>query len=547
MNMLIRLAGGRVIDPVNHRDEIGDLWIRDGRIIAAPDHEQPDQLHDVSGKIVMAGAIDIHSHIAGGNVNTARMLLPEAHSKHRPRPAATPLSTAGWSTFETGVIYAQMGFTTVIEPAIVPHNALHAHLELADIPIIDKGTLSVLGNDDFLLSLLRSGEGANAIADYVGSTLAASNAIGVKCINAGAATAFKYNVRAFNLDDVVPAYGMTSRQIVEALQQAVGQLKIPHPLHLHSNNLGIPGNVETAIATIEAARGMPVHLAHLQFYSYGTEGGHGFSSASARLAEVVNANKNVTVDIGQVMFRQTVTISSDVMRQFNATGTARPKKSVIMDGDSNGGGIVPYVYRSNDFYNVVQWASGLELFLLTNDPMRVFFTTDHPNGAPFTTYPDIFALLMDRDFREKWIADLPAAAIDVTTLRSISREYTLPEIATMTRAAPAKLLGLTDRGHLGAGALADVAVYHDDKDRAQMFRAAHLVFKDGDLVVRDGRVTHYRWGRALKVAPGYDTAMDRRLSTYYDDLYGVSRDMFKVQPHAVTTRENAFEDVACVP
>ncbi len=224
--MLIRLAGGRVIDPVNHRDEVGDVWIRDGRIVDAPEHEQPDESHDVGGKIVMAGAIDIHSHIAGGNVNTARMLLPEAHSKHRPRPAGTPLSTAGWSTFETGVIYAQMGFTTVIEPAIVPQNALHAHLELADIPIIDKGTLSVLGNDDFLLSLIRSGEGANAIADYVGSTLNAANAIGIKCINAGAATAFKYNVRAFSLDDVVPAYGMTSRQIVESLQQAVTTLKI---------------------------------------------------------------------------------------------------------------------------------------------------------------------------------------------------------------------------------------------------------------------------------------------------------------------------------
>ena len=543
--MLIRLAGGRVVDPVNNRDAIGDLWIRDGRIIDPPEHEQPDEHHDVSGKIVMAGAIDIHSHIAGGNVNTARMLLPEAHSKHRPRPAGTPLSTAGWSTFETGVIYAQMGFTTVIEPAIVPQNALHAHLELADIPIIDKGTLSVLGNDDFLLSLLRSGEGPNAIADYVGSTLNAANAIGIKCINAGAATAFKYNVRAFSLDDVVPAYGMTSRQIVEALQQAVdfenpASAASSFEQSRHSRQCRY-GARHDRCGTRHAA---PSRASAILFLRHGRQ--QGFSSAAARLAEAVNANKNVTVDIGQVMFRQTVTISSDVMRQYNASGTANPKKSVIFDGDSNGGGIVPYVYRSNDFYNVVQWASGLELFLLTNDPMRVFFTTDHPNGAPFTTYPDIFALLMDRDYRAKWIADLPAAAIDMTTLRSISREYTLQEVAIMTRAAPAKLLGLTDRGHLGAGALADVAVYHDDKDRAQMFRAAHLVFKDGDLVVREGRVIHYRWGRALKVNPGYDTAMDRRLSGYYDDLYGISRDVFKVRPHAVTAREHAFEEVACV-
>ncbi len=73
---------------------------------------------------------------------------------------------------------------------------------------------------------------------------------------------------------------------------------------------------------------------------------------------------------------------------------------MIVDGDGNGGGIVPYrLPRATDFYNAVQWAVGLELFLLIEDPWRVFFTTDHPNGAPFTAYPELFALLMDRDLR----------------------------------------------------------------------------------------------------------------------------------------------------
>ncbi|MGB8277003.1 MAG: formylmethanofuran dehydrogenase subunit A [Methylovirgula sp.] len=542
--MLIRLSGGRVIDPANGRDGIGDIWIRDDRIVEAAAGETPDMVHDVTGKIVMAGAIDIHSHIAGGNVNTARLLLPENHRAHTPRPAATPLSTAGWSTFETGCRYAAMGFTTVVEPAVMPHHALHAHLELADIPIIDKASLSVLGNDDFLLSLIRDGAGQAAIADYVATTLNATKGIGVKCINAGAAMAFKHNVHSFNLDDVVPAYNVSSRTIVEALQQAVIDLGIPHPLHLHTNNLGIAGNVETAIATIAAARGKPLHLAHLQFYSYGKEGKRGFSSAAAELAEAVNAHPNVTVDVGQVMFRQTVTISLDVLRQYNAMDTASPKKSVIWDGDTNGAGIVPFNYRSNNFYNAVQWASGLELFLLINDPMRVFFSTDHPNGAPYTTYPDLFALIMSHEMRTRWLADLPQAAVEMTTLPSITREYSFYDIAMMTRVAPAKLLGLRDRGHLGTGALADVAVYHDDPDRAAMFRFAHLVFKDGDLVIRDGRVTHYRFGRALKVSPTYDSGIDRRLARYYDDLYGISPDMFKVPPAALG-RDNAFGEVAC--
>ncbi len=324
--MLILLKGGRIVDPVNGRDEIGDLWIEDDRIVAAPQGRQPDEAHDVSGKIVMAGAIDIHSHIAGGNVNTARLLLPEKHQNRVPNPPALPLSTAKWSTFETGTIYASMGFTTVIEPAIVPHQALQAHLELSDIPIIDKGTLTILGNDDFLLSLLRDGEGPAAVADYVASTVGASNSLGVKCINAGGAAAFKYNARTFSLDDVVPFYGLTSRKIVESLQRAVKDLKIPHPLHLHANNLGIPGNVATALATIEAARGERLHFAHLQFYAYGSEGEKGFSSAAAELAAAVNAAPNVTVDVGQVMFRQTVTISADVLRQFSGAEMAQAKK-----------------------------------------------------------------------------------------------------------------------------------------------------------------------------------------------------------------------------
>ena len=285
----------------------------------------------------------------------------------------------------------------------------------------------------------------------------------------------------------------------------------------YCNNLGLAGNADTALATIAAAEGLPLHLAHLQFYGYGKEGGRGFSSAAARLAEAVNATKSVTIDVGQVMFGQTVTIS-DVLRQFNARKRASPKKWLIFDGDANGGGIVPYNYRAADFYNAVQWCVGLELFLLIDDPRRVFFT-DHPNGAPFTTYPDIRAAHGPRSARAM---DGGIAA------RGEGGDHACVHQAgifaqrgrTMTRRsgkAPRPRRSRTSR----SGAVADVAVYADDADRAKMFRAASLVFKDGDLVVRDGEVTHYRWGRALTVAPGHDRAIERRMRDYYSERYGL--------------------------
>jgi len=541
--MLTRIEGGQVIDPVNGRHGVGDVWIEDGIIVEPPAGRQPDTTIDATGCIVMAGAIDIHSHIGGGNVNTARLLLPEHHSAHLPRPTATPLSNLGWTAYQTGCLYAQMGFTTVVEPAMAPGNALHTHLELADIPIIDKATLAILGNDDFLLSLVRDNASTGMIEDYVAWTVASSRALGVKVINAGGSAAFKENVRTFSLDDVVPSYGVSSRNIVKVLQAAVTNLGIPHPLHVHCNNLGVPGAADTAAATIAAAEGVPLHLAHLQFYGYGTEGKRRFSSAASQLAELVNSTPEITVDVGQVMFGQTVTISSDVLRQFSARRNANPKKSVIIDGDGNGGGIVPYSYRK-DLYGSLQWAAGLELFLLINDPWRVFFTTDHPNGAPFTAYPALFELLMRREARSEMMEGLHRGALELTTLPSLDREYTLEEIAIMTRAAPAKLLGLTDRGHMGPGAIGDVAVYRKDADISKMFGAAAFVFKNGELVVKDGDVVALRWGKALRLMTQPDQAIVKRLETYHQERYGLSLDWFDFPDWAIG-REQPFGEVQC--
>lgn len=532
--MRIRLKGGTVYDPAHGIDgEVRDVWIEDGRIVADPGPDaRVDAEYDVAGRIVMAGAIDVHSHIAGGNVNSARMLLPEQHRAAMAQRLSLPFAGAKWSTFETGYRYARMGFTTVVEPAVLPVNALQAQLEFQDIPIIDKAGLAILGNDDLLLGMLRDGRPQAEVEGYVAWTLEATRCLGIKVINAGGANAFKDNVRTLNLDDEVPAYGLSSRTIIRRLQQAVHALNLPHPLHVHCNNLGVAGNVDTAVATIEAAEGLPMHLAHIQFYGYGAEGKRGFSSGAARLAEAINAHPNITVDIGQVLFGQTVTISGDSMRQFAARGMASPRKWVSWDSEcEGGGGIVPYDYRAKSYVNTLQWAIGLELFLLVDDPGRVFFTTDHPNGAPFTRYPELFRLLMDRDYRNRCLAGLNRAAVKMSLLPQLGREYSLYEIATMTRAAPSRLLGLADRGHLGPGAAADVAVYARREDWAATFAAAEWVFKDGEPVVRDGEIlpeAAARRGVVHAATPDFDRAIEQRVKAHFDRFYTLTLDSYKV-------------------
>lgn len=529
--MLIKLVGGEIYDPTQGlAGEIRDLFVRDGLIVSdAGPGARVDTVHDISGHIVMAGAIDIHSHIAGGNVNTARVLLPEQYRNVMARRFGQPFSTARWSSTDTGYRYARMGYTTVVEPAVLPANALDAHLQMADIPIIDTAGLAILGSDDFLLRLLRDKASQTQVDDYVAWTLNATRCLGLKVINAGGANAFKWNVRRFDLDDVVPFYGVSSRHILQALQRAVCDLGIPHPVHVHCNNLGMPGNVDTAVATMEAAQGLPMHLAHIQFYGYGQEGAKGFSSGAARLMEAFRRHPNITMDVGQVLFGRTVTISGDVTAQYSRRDDASPGKWVMWDAECDGaGGIVPYRYREKSFVNTLQWAIGLEIFLLAEDPWRVFFTTDHPNGAPFTAYPELIRLLMDAKYRQSCMERLNQEALALTLLPELKREFSLPEIAIMTRAAPARLLGLGDRGHLAPGAVADIAVYRPRSDPRAMFADAALVLKNGRVVVRDGEVVERVPGTAQVIQPGYDRRIERSVKAHFDRFYSLSLDNFKV-------------------
>lgn len=511
MSGTLRLRGGRVIDPTNGLDgQARDIGIRDGRIVALAAGEPAEDI-DIGGCVAMAGGIDLHTHIGGGKVNLARLLLPEQQRVQRASNCAgcTP------GTLAIGHRYAQMGYTAAFEPAMVPSNARHAHMEMGDVPILDHGAYVMLGNDELFLELLSkaNGEGDFAqIRDYTAWTLHASKAMGVKVVNPGGISAFKFNQRKLDVDENHVHWGVTPRRVVHTLARALKELGVPHPLHIHGSNLGVAGNIESTLATIAALEGLPAHLTHIQFHAYGTEGPKKFSSAALRLAEAVNANPNVSIDVGQIIFGQTVTASGDTMRQFANADMANPRKWIGADLENDAGcGVVPFKYREQSFVNALQWAIGLEIFLLVNDPWRVVLTTDHPNGGPFTSYPHLIRLLMDRSFRDEQLAKLHPDVAANSALKSITRELSLYEIAILTRAGPAKLLGLRDRGHLGAGAAADIAVYREDANRETMFTAPQYVFKDGRLVARAGTVVATPTGGTHFVEPSYDTAIEKTL------------------------------------
>ena len=460
----IRITGGRVHDPANDIDgEVREICLQDGKVVAdvGPDARRID----ARGMVVMPGGVDIHAHIAGPAVNAARKLSPDERRDHpMDRTEVLRSGTGGLvpSTFATGYRYSLLGYTTVVEAAAPPLAARHVLAELRDTPMIDKAFLILMGNNQVLFELIRESGGVVSarLRDAIAWWLQATGAYGVKLVNPGGVELWKQsNGHVDSLDEAVAGFGVTPRQVLEAIGGAVDELGLPHPVHIHANNLGAAGNADITLDTMRTLAGRQAHFAHLQFHSYGgtPEGGAGgMVSRAPELVDYLNDHPEITADVGQVMFGPAVTMTADayvsaLLRDLDGGKWINHDTEV-----ETGCGIVPYRYKAGNYVHALQWGIGLELFLLNRDPWQVMLSTDHPNGGSFLSYPKLIRLLMDRAFREDQMGRANQRAIRRTALPDgLDREYTLNEIAIITRAAPARRLGLRDKGHLGIGADAD--------------------------------------------------------------------------------------------
>ena len=135
-------------------------------------------------------------------------------------------------------------------------------------------------------------------------------------------------------------------------------------------------------------------------------------------------------------------------------------------------------------------------------------STDHPNGGSFLAYPQIIRFLMDRTYRADILKTCHPLVGKRSTLPDLEREYTLSEIAIITRAGPARILGLTNKGHLGPGADADITIYTPNENKQLMFEMPRLVIKSGRVIVEQGEIRDPLIGKTLHVAPEYDLEVE---------------------------------------
>ena len=213
--------------------------------------------------------------------------------------------------------------------------------------------------------------------------------------------------------------------------------------------------------------------------------------------------------MGFVTLDETTTMTADGPFEHHLTELNHLKWANADVELETAAGVVPYVYSPDVFVSGVQWAVGLELALLSKDMMRCHITTDHPNAGPFTRYPRVLKWLMSQKARDEQIKAFKASdkVVSQSQIAEIDRELSLFEVAQMTRAGPAKVLGLAHMyGGLKPGMDADVAVYdfnpekeHKPDEIEKAFSQVKFLWKTGTPIITDGEIVSHGNKRTLWV------------------------------------------------
>jgi formylmethanofuran dehydrogenase subunit A len=546
--LLIR--NGFVVDPKNGVNEVKDIAIRDGKIVDAVNPEEAEDI-DAGGRLVVAGGVDIHAHLATPKVDAGRVLRCD-QSRMDPYTYSDLCRSGVWAsvppTHITGYKFSELGYTFVTEAASAGVVARHTHEELGEIQPHDKIMFPLFDNHETVMDYARDKQ-YDKLAAFVAWMLRAAKGYTVKAVNPAGVCEWGWGGNVESLDQRISCFDVTPREIITGLIEASERLGLPHSLHLHANLLGRPGNSDITVQTMEIANKIPtnrpsglnLHMTHIQFHAYAGDNYITFKSGAEPVAKYIKEHKNISTDLGQVVFSDTTTMTADgpwewVLR--NISGNRWCNDDVELEC---GGGVVPYVFKRSSRVNAVQWAIGLEIALMVHDPWRVFPTTDHPNAGTFINYPFIASWLMSRKARENVLKEIKSGAQRRMILPSLDGEYTLQEYITSTRAGPARTLGLSDKGHLGIGADADVAIYDLDPKQelanapdklVRAFSQAWMTIKDGIVVQKAGKMVAIPKGRTYwidaQVAPDLAATVEQDIRQRFEKYYTVQFENYPV-------------------
>jgi len=546
-NKLI-IKNGLVYDPINNIEgEKKDILIESGKIIDKFSDTNNIKEIDANGKTVIPSALDIHTHIASQQVNWVR-LLGMNNSKFKE-------VWQGLALNKIAKDYISMGYTFILEANVFPSLAKQTIFNFQQLPVLDKGMLLNISNLWPLELEFQRGK-INDMAVFLSDLLSKTYGFGFKVYNPFECEVWNFKDLREDISKQGRLYNFSALDVYENIVRCVESLELPHSAHAHiegyENEIG-NRNLITLLEKIaslnlkspqdsklETNRAQIFHIAHANAYNN--------DGKTENLINLLNENQDFDVDVAFIGFNPiNPLITSDrrlISTMFTESILENPYKLISSAVEFEGDSFVSLRrFDKSDFNHCVLWGNAVDLALNINNKFQVSLSLNFPNYANITDIPEIAAWLISKQAREDFMKDLNSEFLKNHPLCSNEKSLTFPEFVTITRASPAKSLGLSAiKGNLGIGADADINILdinieaEDVSRRVEPLKNAlenvEYVIKAGNIVKKQNNIDlsingSIFWSNGTPETEGQEIILSRK-KDFYQKYSSMFYDSYKV-------------------
>ncbi len=458
------IKNGLVFDPLNNIDgEVKDILIENSKIVDKFSKEKEIKEINANGKTVIPAAIDIHTHIASQQVNWVRLLGTK-----------NELFKNVWNRLTLKNFarnYISNGYTFILEANVYPSLANQTVFNFSLLPVLDKAMLLNVSNMWPLEIEFQRGK-IEDMSVFLSDLLSITKGFGLKVYNPFESESWNFQKLRKEVSGKGRLYNFSALDVYENLTRANEHLGLPHSIHAHIEgyeDIKAKNNLFTILNKVnsldlqpnskinsEIKRTQIFHIAHASAYNV--------DGNNSELINMVNSNENIDLDLGFIGFDQiNPLITSDrrlidsLLKANNSEATHKLIRAAIeFEGDTFA------TFRNFDKKNIANcylWANALDIALNVKNIWQIQFSINFPNYANITDVPEIATWLMSKSARDTFMKDMNSDFLKENSLINNDKILTFNEFVILTRASPAKSLGLGSiKGNLGIGADADINI-----------------------------------------------------------------------------------------
>ena len=491
------IKNGLIYDPINSIEgEKKDILIENGIIVEKFSNEKNVKEVDANGKIVIPSALDIHSHIASQQVNWARLLGMKNKSFMEIWKGLTLKNIA--------IDYISNGYTFILEANVFPSIAKQTLFNFKQIPVIDKGMLLNVSNF-WALELEFQRAKIEDMAIFLSDLLSKTYGFGFKVYNPFESEAWNFKELRDDITSQGRLYNFNALDVYENITKVVENLGLPHSTHCHIegyeneigkknlftileriNSLNLKPNPKTGL---EIKREQMFHLAHANAYTHDGD--------NERIIKFLNENQTFDIDLGFIGFDQiNPLITSDrrlINSMLNLDFLQNPYKLVSSAIESEGDSFVSMRnFKKENYHDCILWANALDLALNIKNKFQISLSLNFPNYSDINNVPEISTWLVSKIARANFMRDMNKNFLKINKLQNIDKSLTFNELVILTRASPAKSLGLGSiKGNLGVGADADINILDIDIGEINLekdFEILKTALSNIEYVIKAGKI-----------------------------------------------------------